>query len=161
MTPISVPPWWNGGATDNSDAPDTCAPRTGRNRFVGGGRVDASIVRDVVNRSSPDYLVDTSATLLMELGRFLMGKSKQTFTPEFNRRPSPCWRAADVHRCTSRPRQATTLMRGVASGDADLAIRHVGRDGFVQHHPCIADSVAGNLTEPASKAEQSGREESK
>ena len=60
-----------------------------------------------------------------------------------------------------RYRKAMTLLRRVASSDADLAIGHVSPDAFVQHNPCVADGVVGHLTEPASKAERSGREEFK
>ncbi|RYB01763.1 nuclear transport factor 2 family protein [Lichenibacterium ramalinae] len=47
--------------------------------------------------------------------------------------------------------KATALLRAVASGDADLAIRHVSPDGFVQHDPLIADGPAG-LCAQASRA---------
>ncbi len=35
------------------------------------------------------------------------------------------------------------LLRGVSSGDADLATRDVSPDGFVQHDPLVADGVVG------------------
>ncbi len=39
--------------------------------------------------------------------------------------------------------KATGLLRGLASGDRELATRHVSPEGFVQHDPMVADGVDG------------------
>lgn len=39
--------------------------------------------------------------------------------------------------------KARSLLRGLSSGDADLATRNVSPDRFVQHDPAVADGVAG------------------
>ncbi len=46
--------------------------------------------------------------------------------------------------------KAAALLRGVSSGDADLATRDVSPDGFVQHDPAVADGVDG-LREQAAR----------
>ncbi len=51
--------------------------------------------------------------------------------------------------------KATSLLRGVSSGDADLAIRDVSPEGFVQHDPSVADGVAG-LREQAGRSAGDG-----
>ena len=39
--------------------------------------------------------------------------------------------------------KAMGLLRGLSSGDRELATQHVSPDGFVQHDPMIADGVDG------------------
>ena len=52
--------------------------------------------------------------------------------------------------------KATTLLRGVSSADADLAIGHVSRIRFVQHDPLVADGAPG-LRERAEHSTGDGR----
>ena len=47
--------------------------------------------------------------------------------------------------------KATGLLRGLSSGDRELATRHVSPNGFVQHDPMIADGVDG-LREQAGRS---------
>ena len=39
--------------------------------------------------------------------------------------------------------KATELLRGLSSGNRELATRHVSPDGFIQHDPMVADGVDG------------------
>ena len=47
--------------------------------------------------------------------------------------------------------KATALLRGVWSGDEDLATRYVSPDGFIQHDPSVEDGVDG-LREQAGRS---------